>query len=224
MQKLIAGIRHFQTNIFEKQRKRFEQMAQRKQKPLALFITCSDSRVDPNLLMQAEPGELFIIRNAGNIIPPYGAASGGEGATIEYAVEVLEVRNIIICGHSQCGAMAALLSNTRLRDLPAVSNWITHAEGTRRIVNAKYADLPKEARELAAVEENVLVQLDNIRSHPAVAVGLARGDLNLYGWFYDIATGQIFGYEPDTGHFVSVTDSTPKPIPQNSRRRLQVAV
>src|SRR3954469_10809519 len=108
MDKILDGVRRFRDTVFAEQRTLFERLA-RQQAPQALFITCSDSRIDPNLITQSEPGDLFILRNAGNLIPPYGAASGGEGATIEYAVAVLEIPNIIVCGHTRCGAMSALI-------------------------------------------------------------------------------------------------------------------
>src|SRR5215207_10174403 len=126
MQKLVQGVQRFQRGISGPQRDLFMRLADG-QRPDALFITCSDSRINPNLITQTEPGELFILRNAGNIVPPYGAASGGEGATIEYAVSVLKLRHIIICGHSHCGAMNALLYSERARDLPAVRAWFAHA-------------------------------------------------------------------------------------------------
>src|SRR5688572_22576048 len=129
MQKLIEGLHHFQSQIFSSQRELFERLA-RGQTPDALFITCSDSRINPNLITQTEPGDLFIIRNAGNIIPPHGAANGGEGATIEYAVAALGVKDIIVCGHSHCGAMKALLEPERLVNLPTVGAWLSHAEAT----------------------------------------------------------------------------------------------
>ncbi|HTE17721.1 MAG TPA: carbonic anhydrase, partial [Armatimonadota bacterium] len=137
MQKLIQGLHDFQANIFSSQRELFERLAHG-QSPDALFITCSDSRINPNLITQTEPGELFILRNAGNIIPPHGAANGGEGATIEYAVAALGVRDIIVCGHSHCGAMNGLLNLDSLGELPAVRQWLTHAEATRRIAKENY--------------------------------------------------------------------------------------
>src|SRR4051812_32800007 len=118
MQKLVDGIHHFQQNIFSSHERLFKRLV-KGQNPLALFITCSDSRIDPMLLTQADPGELFIMRNAGNIVPPYGAVRGGEAATIEYAVSVLAVKEIIVCGHSHCGAMNALLQPDLLTKLPA---------------------------------------------------------------------------------------------------------
>src|ERR1044071_9547851 len=127
MQKLVHGIHRFQEGVFRSQKELFEQLSSG-QKPAALFITCSDSRIDPNLLTQTEPGDLFILRNASNIVPPYGPYGGGEAATIEYAVSVLGVQDIIVCGHSHCGAMSGLLNPDQVRELPAVRNWLAHAE------------------------------------------------------------------------------------------------
>src|SRR4051812_3852649 len=128
MHKLVEGIRNFQRHVFPAQRHWFERLAAKVQTPQALLITCSDSRINPNLLTQTEPGDLFLLRNAGNIVPAYGAANGGEGATIEYAVSVLGIRNLIICGHSNCGAMEALLRGDGIQHLPAVAAWFAHAE------------------------------------------------------------------------------------------------
>ena len=204
MEKLITGLHQFQENIFSKKRKLFERLAAG-QKPLALFITCSDSRIDPSLLTQTNPGELFILRNAGNIVPPYGAVHGGEAATIEYAVCVLKVRDIIVCGHSHCGAMAGLLDPPSIQSLPSVRSWVAHAEATRRIIQENYAHLEDgKARLTATVEENVLVQLENLRTHPAVAAALARDDLTLHGWVYKFESGQVFSYDPVSGQFLSL--------------------
>jgi carbonic anhydrase len=181
LNKLLRGIQEFQTHIFASQRKLFERLAEG-QHPEALFITCSDSRVDPNLLTQTEPGDLFILRNAGNLVPPYGAANGGEGATIEFAVSALGIKDVIVCGHSHCGAMKGLLRPDILNGLPAVSAWLCHAAATRHTVEEKHGDRPPAALLAAAIEENVLVQLENLRTHPAIAAGLARREVNLHGW------------------------------------------
>ena len=200
MQKLIAGLHQFQAQTFSSQRELFERLAQG-QSPEALFITCSDSRINPNLITQTQPGDLFILRNAGNIIPPHGAANGGEGATIEYAVDVLGVKDIIVCGHSHCGAMHGLLQPEALTDLPAVSAWLSHAEATRRIIRANYSHLDGQERLTAAIEENVLVQLENLRTQPSVAAKLAKGELHLHGWVYKLETGEVFTYDAKDGQF-----------------------
>jgi carbonic anhydrase len=208
MQKLLQGIHDFQANIFRPRREWFEHLALG-QHPEALFITCSDSRINPNLITQTEPGELFVLRNAGNLIPPHGAANGGEGATIEFAVAGLRVSDVIVCGHSCCGAMRGLLEPETLGDMPATAAWLAHAEATRRIVREKYADRTGAALLTTAVEENVLVQLENLRTHPVIAAGLAGGRLKLHGWVYKIETGQVFSYDPERGQFVPVASPSP---------------
>src|SRR5947207_3345280 len=174
MQKLIQGIHQFQKESFRPLRGLFEKLANG-QNPETLFITCSDSRIDPTLLTKAQPGDLFILRNAGNIIPPHGAGNGGEAATIEFAVAALGVKDIIICGHSHCGAMKGLLQSELLTSLPAVSSWLSHAEKTLRIVSDNYGHLDRDRLLTAAVEENVLVQLENLRTLPPVASRLVQG-------------------------------------------------
>jgi carbonic anhydrase len=204
MQKLVEGIHQFQNSVFSSKQRLFEGLVNG-QHPLALFITCSDSRINPNLLTQTEPGDLFILRNAGNIVPPYGAVEGGEAATIEYAMSVLGVKDIIICGHSHCGAMGGLLDQPQLAKLPAVRSWLCHAESTQRIIEENYAHISdNDARLTATVEENVLVQLEHLRTHPTVAAALGRKALNLHGWVYKFETGQVFGYHPQDGQFAPI--------------------
>jgi len=210
MQKLIQGIHRFQQESFRPLQGLFEQLS-RGQNPETLFITCSDSRIDPNLLTRSKPGDLFILRNAGNIVPPHGAASGGEAATIEFAVAALGVRDIIVCGHSHCGAMKGLLQPEQVASLPAVSSWLSHAETTRRIVQANYGHLEGDRLLTATVEENVLVQLENLRTLPAVASRLVRGGLHLHGWVYKIETGEVFAYDLSCGQFVPVVQDQHPP-------------
>lgn len=223
MQKLVEGIHHFQSQIFRTQRKRFQQLA-KGQKPIALFITCSDSRINPNLITQTEPGELFILRNAGNLVPPYGATNGGEGATIEFAVAALEVRDIIVCGHSHCGAMKGLLYPDRLERLPAVAAWLKQAETTRRLVLENYGKLEDTKRLNVAVQENVLVQIENLRTHPSVASGMARGEIGLHGWVYKLETGDVFAYDHAAGQFLPLRDRTPAPVRSFSRQLAMEAI
>lgn len=206
MEKLVRGIHKFQNDCFSSHQELFKRLA-KGQSPEALFITCSDSRISPTLLTQTQPGELFILRNAGNIVPPHRASNGGEAATIEYAVLALGVKDIIVCGHSHCGAMKALLHPEDVEDLPAVASWLSHAETTRRIIKENYTDLGDKARLTAAIEENVLVQLENLRTHPAVAARLAKGELHLHGWVYKIESGEVFNYDPVHGQFVSLTET-----------------
>jgi carbonic anhydrase len=150
------------------------------QHPRILFITCCDSRIDPNLITQIQPGELFIIRNVGNIIPPYGAITGSEGAAIEYAVETLAIKDIIICGHSHCGAMKGLLQLGSLTEqMPLVHDWLKYAEATRRIIKENYQDYEGEELLNAAIEENVMTQIENLRTYPAIHAKLYKGQLNI---------------------------------------------
>jgi carbonic anhydrase len=208
MERIIRGVHQFQKNIFGAQKELFERLASG-QTPEALFITCSDSRINPNLVTQTKPGDLFIMRNAGNIIPPYGAANGGEGATIEYAVAALGIKDIIVCGHTHCGAMKGLLNLDKLTSMPSVVNWLQHAEATRRIVEQKYQDDSEEQLLIDITKENVLVQLKNLETHPVVAAGLATGNLSLHGWVYAFETGKIYTYDPSQGKFVVLAESDP---------------
>jgi len=205
MQKLVQGVHSFQKTIFRSNREFFANL-EHGQNPQALFITCSDSRINPNLITQTEPGELFIVRNVGNLIPPYGASNGGaEEAAIEYAVSALKVKDIIICGHTQCGAMKGILEPDATTRMPRVAKWLSHADATQRIVQDRYPQVTGEARLTVTVEENVLVQLENLRTHPVVASGLAGGCLKLHGWVYKIASGEVFWFDPERGQFVNLS-------------------
>lgn len=204
MKKLIEGIQQFQKNSFRAEQSLFEQLADGQQ-PLALFVTCSDSRIDPNLLTNTKPGELFVLRNAGNIVPPYGSVRGGEAATIEYAVNVLKVDDIIVCGHSHCGAMAGRLAPDSLSELPAVRDWLIHAEVSQSVVPESYGHISDDSDPLTiAVEQNVLVQLDQLRTHPSVADALARNELDLHGWVYQFETGKVFAYDCEKKRFLPI--------------------
>ncbi len=220
MQRLKEGIHEFQSNQFRPLEGLFDQL-KHGQEPETLFITCADSRIDPNLLTQSQPGDLFILRNAGNIVPPHGAANGGEGATIEYAVAALGVKDIVVCGHSHCGAMKALLHPEETEGLPAVQAWLDHAQTTRRIVEDNYADLTEDRKLTVTIEENVLVQLEHLRTLPSVASRLVAGDLALHGWVYKFETGEVFAYEPSVGQFVPLADYHAE---LGSARRRQMSV
>lgn len=203
MQKLEAGIHHFQANYFASHRGLFEQLAEAGQRPETLFITCCDSRVVPNLITSTEPGELFIVRNVGNIVPSVGrGVLGGVSAAIEYAVEVLEVGHVIVCGHTNCGAIEAILEPMTVAHLPFVSRWLAESERIPHLIAERYGSLEGEARMTAAVQENVLVQLENLRSFEFVARRLDSGVLKMSGWVFRIATGDIFDYDPVTGQFL----------------------
>lgn len=164
MQHIIDGFLKFQREAFPKRSELFKQLATT-QNPGTLFVTCSDSRVVPELLTQQEPGGLFVIRNAGNIVPSYGPEPGGVSATVEYAVAVLGVSDIVICGHSDCGAMTAISTCKCLDHLPAVASWLRHAESAK-VVNAARSHASDAARLDALVRENVIAQLANLKTHP----------------------------------------------------------
>lgn len=204
MQKLVQGIHHFQTQIFSSHKSLFERLDQQDQTPETLFITCSDSRISPNLITQTQPGELFILRNVGNLVPPYDHL-GGMAAGIEFAVSSLRVKDIIICGHSNCGAMRSLLEPASLGELPATRAWLAHARKTEQIIWESYGHLKGNHLLHATVEENVLVQLEQLRTHPAVAKAVASGMLHLHAWVYKIETGEVFAYDADRGQYTSVT-------------------
>ncbi|QDT64100.1 carbonic anhydrase [Calycomorphotria hydatis] len=209
MQKLVDGIHKFQRESFSLDQTLFEELAEG-QSPLALFITCSDSRIDPSYITQTKPGELFIQRTAGNIVPPYGAVFAGEAATIEYAITALQVRDIIICGHSHCGAMDGLLHPEKIEKMPAVKAYLEHAASTRRIVEDNYKHLTDPIKRLTlTVEENVLVQLESLKTHPAVASALGRDELKLHGWVYKFETGEVFSFDPSQNQFVPLAGITP---------------
>jgi carbonic anhydrase len=217
MESILHGVLKFQTEDYPREREYFQHLATKPQRPKALFITCSDSRVMANHITNTEPGELFMIRNAGNLVPPFSNTMvGGEIATIEYSVAVLGVKHIIICGHSGCGAMDAMLKPESLTSLRAVHSWLSHAEATRYIVERKYPHLTGAARLVAAVEENILVQMNNLSTHPCVAAGIASGDVRIYGWYYDIAEGRITQYNPATQAFepfsLEAFSSVPMPV------------
>jgi len=205
VQKLEAGIHHFQANYFASNRSLFEQLAEAGQRPETLFITCCDSRVVPNLITTAAPGELFIVRNVGNIVPSVErGVLGGVSAAIEYAVELLEVGNVIVCGHTNCGAIDAILHPARLAHLPFVARWLAESSRIPRVIEERYGHLEGEARMTAAVQENVLVQLENLRSFDFVARRLDSGALKMNGWVFKIATGDVFDYDPVSGQFLQL--------------------
>ena len=205
MERLIAGVKKFQSEVFQTKRELFTRLSQG-QAPRALFVTCSDSRIDPTLLTQTDPGDLFILRNAGNIVPSYGGMLGGSTATIEYAVSVLKVKHVIVCGHTDCGVMKALLHPETVENLPAVKSWMVHAEATRRIVRENYGEQKTDELLITTIQENIRVQLSHLRTHPGVAARLRRGLLTLHGWVYSIETGDIWAYNDNTEAFESLAD------------------
>jgi carbonic anhydrase len=211
MEKILEGLAHFQQNFYPKHRDLFEKLALG-QRPQALFITCADSRIDPCLLTQTNPGELFICRVIGNIIPPYPSLVGGVAATIEYAVGVLGVPHVIVCGHTDCGVMKGVVHPEPLRPLSSLSQWLNYAEPARRAVTGQSPELTGPAFMLALAERNVVEQLQNLRTHPAVKARLENGDVTLHGWFYDIGDGVVTAYDAAQDRFVPLRASKASPL------------
>jgi carbonic anhydrase len=201
--KLIEGFERFRRDHYPTRQPLFEALASGQQ-PETLFVTCSDSRIVPSLLTQSEPGELFELRNAGNIVPPHGAAGGGESATIEFAVAVLGVRDIVVCGHSDCGAMKAVLDPSQLGALPEVAAWIEHAKPALASGRGEQLSLDR------LVERNILVQIEHLKSYPKVAERLERDDLRIHGWRFEIGAGAIHAYDPASGAFEPLARETIK--------------
>ncbi|MBI5101907.1 MAG: carbonic anhydrase [Nitrospirae bacterium] len=198
MKKLYRGIHKFQESYFKKEEEFFRRLSG-KQDPDVLFITCADSRVDPNLVTQSRPGELFIVRNVGNIVPPYDAIKdkNSVAAAIEFAVLKLKVSDIIVCGHSNCGAMQALLGDRReLENMPHLVDWLKVALPVKETVTVNNIGNSKERLQRIAEEENVLAQLRNIQTYPFVSQALSDGRLYLHGWYYKIETGDVYAYNP----------------------------
>mgnify|MGYP001791737694 FL=1 len=206
MKDLIKGLREFQSSYVPQHRALLKELAQG-QHPRVLFITCSDSRVQPELITQSDLGDLFVIRNAGNIIPPYGATNGGEGATIEYAIKSLDIQHIVVCGHTTCGAMKGLLQVGELEaKMPLVYNWLKHTEATRELVEEHYSHLPKPEKLSTLVAENVLTQIDNLKTYPSVRSHLHRNDVAIHGWIYNIEDGTVLTYDRPNHRFVSIAE------------------
>ncbi len=203
MKKIIEGLSKFQEEVFPQHQELFSELASG-QRPEVLLITCSDSRIDPTLLTQTKPGDLFIIRNAGNIVPAFGQAVGGVTATIEYAVMALGVNDIVICGHSNCGAMVGVLHPEKVAKMKSVASWLHFGEPARLVVEQKYSQLSGNELLHVLTEQNVLAQLNNIRTHPSVAAGLAKGTLKLHGWVYDIGKGDVTAFDSAADCFVAL--------------------
>ncbi len=203
MKKILSGLGQFHRDVFPAKKRLFGKLANG-QKPLALFITCADSRIDPNLITQTEPGDLFVCRNAGNIVPPYDATGEGMSASVEYAVAALEVPHIIVCGHSNCGAMKAVMHPEIAKGLPHVGNWLTHSQAALHIVKANKKRRNEQQRMDSLIEENVLLQLQHLRTHPQVAAKLAAGKTQLHAWVYSIGTGEVTAHDAAAGRFISL--------------------
>lgn len=189
---LKAGIRKFRIEIYPKNKETYLQAVREPQRPHALFITCADSRIDPELITQSGPGDIFVTRNIGNMVPAYGEMMGGVSAVVEYAVTGLKVQHVVICGHSDCGAMKALVRPESLEEMPAVTNWMKNATAAMSVAKSMMRSDERPSEFVKRLtEENVLLQLQHLRTHPSVAGAMARGELTISGWVYDIGKGEV---------------------------------
>jgi carbonic anhydrase len=218
MHDLIGRIVAFQKDDFPQRSALYERLASHGQNPKVLMISCADSRVVPEHIVRADPGDVFVCRNAGNIVPPFMENAGGVSSTVEYAVAALGVSEIIVCGHSDCGAMKGLAGDPeRLSTMPTVAAWLRHAAAARQVVDSGYPELAAQdatgAERLRAVAlENVVVQLAHLRTHPCVAAAIARGEMTLHGWFFDIAAGAVLALDGSTGRFGAIAEHRPLPV------------
>ncbi len=193
--RLLTGVRHFRENEYPQRQGTYKQITLQGQRPHSLFITCADSRIDPELITQSGPGDIFVARNIGNLVPAYGEMIGGVSAVIEYAVAGLEVDQIVICGHADCGAMKALLHQEQLERMPTVRRWLQNAHTALSISEAKGSRTDEQQFLEELIEQNVLLQLNHLRTHPSVAGRIAQGRLAVYGWVYDFQSGNVLMYE-----------------------------
>lgn len=219
MEKLVTGVARFQQEGFQENQSLFEELANG-QWPEALFITCADSRIDPNLITQTRPGDLFICRNAGNIVPPHSPLTGGVTASIEYALLALKVPHVIVCGHTDCGAMKGAMNPESLKELPHVSNWLSHCSAALAKVKARHRGAGEEHL-LEMIKENVVLQMKHLETHPSVACRLATGSVQLHGWVYDIAKGQVCCYDAGLQDFVPIEDRYAELLRTTPKRKQQ---
>ncbi len=206
LEKLKTGVRRFQVEIHAANSEHYQRAASKPQAPHTLIIACADSRVDVETITSSRPGDVFVSRNIGNMVPPYGGAMGGVTAVIEYAVTALKVQHIVICGHSDCGAMKALLHPESTDKMPTVKRWLQNGHAALMVADsmAHKGDHPSD-KLLGLTQENVLMQLVHLMTHPSVAGAMARGELTTSGWVYDIGTGVVSIAEDGQRKFVPVT-------------------
>jgi carbonic anhydrase len=205
MKHVIAGTLRFRKEVQPTLSELFDRLAE-SQSPDVLFITCSDSRIDPNLITQAQPGKLFICRNAGNIVPPHQHHAGGITASIEYAVQALKVRDIVICGHYGCGAMDAAMDLDSVSDFPHVCDWLIHSRAAVAVVDHSHPGLEHDERLNQLCERNVVLQLQHLATHPYIAARLATHEIELHGWMYEIGTGMVKAWNARQERFLPVEE------------------
>jgi carbonic anhydrase len=205
LDKLKEGILEFQRKIYPARQEDYEYAATHPQKPHTLLITCADSRIDPEALTNSGPGEIFVARNVGNMVPAYGEMMGGVSAVIEYAIDALKVKHAVVCGHTDCGAMKGILAGEgQLDAMPTVKSWLRNADAAKRVAST-VDDGPPSLKTMT--EQNVLLQIQHLRTHPSVAGAIARGALTVSGWVYDIARGDVRIYDEAENKFVSLRET-----------------
>lgn len=200
LEDIRQGVLRFRKKVFPIRRAIYEELANH-QNPQILFITCIDSRVDPVELCDADPGDMFVERTPGNLVPIYADTRSGISASIEYAVTALGVTDIVICGHSDCGALKALLAPKSLAKLPAVHRWLHWADEAIAHVRKHHRDAGDEEKLHLLCQQNVIAQIDHIATHPCVQKRLKKGDLRIHGWVYEIHTGEVHRYDPSAKAF-----------------------
>jgi carbonic anhydrase len=212
LEKLKEGNRKFQLEVYAENAERYQRAATTPQQPHTLFIACADSRVDVEAITSSGPGEVFVTRNVGNMVPPYGGVLGGVSAVIEYAVTALRVKHVVVCGHSDCGAMKALLSPASTDKMLTVRKWLSNGHAALMVAESAGGEADSHGDKMRRItEENVLMQLVHLRTHPSVAGAIARGELTTSGWIYDIGTGVVRIAEDGKRSFepVSATETAP---------------
>ncbi len=202
LERLKQGIRRFQTEIYPQRRKEYQIAGSTQQRPHTLIIACADSRIDVETITGSNPGEIFAARNVGNMVPAYGEMLGGVAAVIEYAIDALGVRHAVVCGHMDCGAMKALQGDeASLEAMPTVKSWLRNAAAAKSVAASLDGDGVLSLRTLT--EQNVLLQLAHLQTHPSVRGAMARGELTISGWIYDIGSGDVLIHDAGSQKFCS---------------------
>jgi len=210
LDQLKDGVRRFQREVYPKHEEAYRLVANSKQAPHALIVTCADSRIDIETITSSLPGEIFVTRNVGNMVPAYGEMLGGVSAVIEYAVDALGVQHAVVCGHSDCGAMKCLLADPEtLETMPTVKSWLRNAAAALMVTkNISNADDSLQTVLHSLTEQNVLLQLAHLKTHPSIAGGIAKGTLTVSGWVYDIEHGEVLIYDEGENRFLPVRGDT----------------
>jgi carbonic anhydrase len=207
LDQLKQGVLRFRQEVYPERAAMYAQAGSEPQRPHTLFITCADSRIDPNEITSSGTGEVFVTRNIGNMVPPYGEMLGGVSAVIEFAVSGLGVRHIVVCGHSDCGAMKALLNPASVATMPTVTTWLKNAHAALSVSEALHEKSPGADVPLLELltKQNVLLQMQHLKTHPSVAAAMAGGELTLSGWIYNIGSGEVAVAEEGEREFRPIT-------------------